>query len=69
MNPSILGRALARLAAAFRRQREIHRLSSLDDYILRDIGVDRSEIAETVERGLPFRNPTAIPRASRAAGL
>ena len=58
MNHSILGRAFAWLAAAYQRQQAIHRLSSLDDHILRDIGIDRSEIPQIVGDGLP---PMEVP--------
>ena len=53
MTHSILGRVFARLAAAYQRQQAIHRLSSLDDRILSDIGLERSEIPEAVGDGLP----------------
>lgn len=53
MNHSILGRVFARLAAAYQRQQAIHRLSKLDDHILRDIGLDRREIPRVVGDGLP----------------
>ena len=53
MNHSILGRVFTWLTAAYQRQQAIHRLSKLDDHILRDIGLDRSEIPGVVGDGLP----------------
>ena len=58
MKHSILGRVFARLAAAYQRQQAIHRLSKMDDRILRDIGLDRSQIPEVVGDGLP---PMDVP--------
>lgn len=55
----ILGcaRILHKAWKAYQREREIGRaiarLSELDDHVLRDIGLHRSEIAEAVRRGAP----------------
>ena len=64
MNQSILGRVCARLAAAFQRQQAIHRLSRLDDRMLRDIGIQRRDIPAVVGDGLP---PMEVP-VSRGRG-
>lgn len=39
---------LRRLASEARVRRDIHHLASLDDNLLRDIGVDRSNISRAV---------------------
>jgi hypothetical protein len=53
---------IARLMQWLRTLRQIHALSSLDDRILRDIGVDRDDIAGSV-RGNPRCDPPTRPRA------
>ncbi len=59
MNKSILGRILVGLVAAYRRRQTTHDLLNLNDHLLRDIGIDRGEIWDTVhgrmksETGLP----------------
>lgn len=46
-------RLLARAAAALRHVREGAELASLDDRELRDIGVNRYEVAQELKRGRP----------------
>ena len=43
---------LQRLAAADAAYRARHRLAQLDDYILRDIGVSRADLARELRRPL-----------------
>jgi uncharacterized protein YjiS (DUF1127 family) len=51
----VMARAALRVAAWHRRRREIRRtvaaLSQLSDHMLRDIGLDRSEIASIARSG------------------
>ncbi|MFO1144072.1 MAG: DUF1127 domain-containing protein [Amaricoccus sp.] len=49
--PRTPGAFLRRLASEARLRRQVHHLQSLDDHLLRDIGVDRSGIPRAV-RGL-----------------
>ena len=48
---NILLAAMAAPAAWLRTERDIRRLSSLDDHLLRDIGITRSQISRVVRRG------------------
>jgi uncharacterized protein YjiS (DUF1127 family) len=45
-----VGRMLARRAEAARLRRDVKRLSAMPDYLLRDIGLHRGEIANIVRR-------------------
>jgi uncharacterized protein YjiS (DUF1127 family) len=46
-----LGSLLRELIEAHRRRRDVAQLESLPDYMLRDIGISRSEIGRTVRDG------------------
>ncbi|MBK8159295.1 MAG: DUF1127 domain-containing protein [Rhodospirillaceae bacterium] len=46
-----LGTWLRRLIEAHRRRRDVARLESLPDHMLRDIGISRSEIDRSVREG------------------
>ena len=45
-----LAAILARLAEADRRYRDMHRLREMPDYLLRDIGLHRGDIAHRARR-------------------
>jgi uncharacterized protein YjiS (DUF1127 family) len=44
----------------YRRRVTIHKLQSLDDRMLKDIGLDRSEIESTIFSGRHDRHPSHI---------
>lgn len=45
---ALVARPLADLATHYRRQRAIAELRHYDDHLLRDLGIDRTEIASVV---------------------
>jgi uncharacterized protein YjiS (DUF1127 family) len=57
---SILTRAIAGVSAALERRRAIHHLSGLNDQLLRDIGIERHQIANAVEDRLSLADPERI---------
>jgi len=46
-----LGSWLRQMIAGHRRRRDVARLESLSDHMLRDIGISRSEIGRAVRHG------------------
>jgi uncharacterized protein YjiS (DUF1127 family) len=48
-----LAAMLARIAEADRRHRDMQRLSELPDYVLRDIGLTRYDVARMARRSRP----------------
>jgi uncharacterized protein YjiS (DUF1127 family) len=69
---SILTRAIAGVSAALERRRAIHHLSGLNDQLLRDIGIERHEIASAVEDRLIRADPErflARTQASRTGSV
>lgn len=47
----LLGHALAKMINAYRRHQAARALHQLPDHMLRDIGISRSEIEYTVDKG------------------
>ena len=69
---SILTRAIAGVSAALERRRAIHHLSGLSDQLLKDIGIERHQIANAVEDRLSLADPERLlsrPPPARPAAV
>lgn len=69
---SILTRAIAGVSAALERRRAIHHLSSLNDQLLKDIGIERHQIADAVEDRMIRADPERLlarPPAARPGAV
>jgi uncharacterized protein YjiS (DUF1127 family) len=63
--PSFIGRLLARIAEEVRIHRSMRQLASLDEAMLRDIGLDRGGVEDAVRHGRPSSEGAALPSLRR----